>query len=164
MIWFFTFKKWIDPNLQDEGINFNSLYFKNCKEHFGEKNGLEMFCNLEERIKKIMDTNIEAKTAYQVYDKDGGVAFILLIITPLMIRVHQKVCSWLSITQILWNSNISLGQTYLLVHWTYSTFSSKKKSVTRILEYLGKSNKFVGPLDEFLAITRTFLYLSELFQ
>ena len=37
-----------------------------------------------------MDTHKEAKTAYQVYDKDGRAALILAIITPLMIRVHQK--------------------------------------------------------------------------
>ena len=37
-----------------------------------------------------MDTHKEAKTTYQVYDKDGRTALILAIITPLMIRVHQK--------------------------------------------------------------------------
>ena len=40
----------------------------------------------------------------------------------------------------------------------------KKISNTRKLEHLGKSNKFVGPLDQFLSITQTFSYLSELFQ
>ena len=37
-------------------------------------------------------------------------------------------------------------------------------SSTRKLEHLGRSNKFVGPLDEFLSITLTFPYLSEVFQ
>ena len=38
-----------------------------------------------------MDTRKKAKTAYQVYDKNGGAALILVISIPLMIRVHQKV-------------------------------------------------------------------------
>ena len=37
-------------------------------------------------------------------------------------------------------------------------------SNTRKLEHLSRVNKFVDPLDEFLSITRTFSYLSELFQ
>ena len=35
---------------------------------------------------------------------------------------------------------------------------------TQKLKHLGRSNIFVGPLDEFLSITQTFSYLSELFQ
>ena len=84
-----------------------------------------MFCNLEERIKKIMDTNMEAKTAYQVYDKDGGVAFILLIITPLIIRMHQNVD-----VQLTQNVQLTLNN-----------------SNTLKLEHLVRSNKFVGPLN-----------------
>ena len=38
-----------------------------------------------------MDTDKEAKTAYQVYEKDEGAALIFVIITSLMIRVHQKI-------------------------------------------------------------------------
>ena len=71
--------------------DFNSLYIKHYQEHFGGKNGPEMCCNLEERISNFIDTHKEAKTAYQVYDKDGGAASILVSITPLMIIVHQKV-------------------------------------------------------------------------
>ena len=37
-------------------------------------------------------------------------------------------------------------------------------SNTRKLEHLDRSNKFARPLDEFLSITRTFPYLSEVFQ
>ena len=51
-----------------------------------------MCCNLEGRVNIFMHTSKEAKTAYQVYGEDGGAPFILVIINPLMIRVHQKVC------------------------------------------------------------------------
>ena len=51
-----------------------------------------MCCNLEGRVNIFMHTSKEAKTAYQVYDEDGGAPLILVIINPLMIRVHQKVC------------------------------------------------------------------------
>ena len=54
------------------------------------KNYPEVFCNLEKRIKKILDTHTEAKIAYQGYDTGGGAALSLLIITPLMIRVRVK--------------------------------------------------------------------------
>ena len=39
-----------------------------------------MFCNFEEQINNITDTHKEAKTAYQVYNKDGRAALILGII------------------------------------------------------------------------------------
>ena len=45
--------------------NFNSLYVKYCQEHFEGKNGPEMFCNLEERIKNCLDTHKDVKIAYQ---------------------------------------------------------------------------------------------------
>ena len=35
---------------------------------------------------------------------------------------------------------------------------------TQNLEHLGRSNRFVGPLNEFLSLTRTFPYLSKFFQ
>ena len=71
--------------------DFNSLYIKYYQELFEGNNGAEMCCNLEERINNFIDTRKEARIAYQVYDEDGGAALILVIITPLMIRVHQKV-------------------------------------------------------------------------
>ena len=72
--------------------DFNSLYIKYCQKHFGGKNIPEMCYNLEERINNFMDTRKQAKPEYLVYDKDGRAALISVIITPLMIRVHQKVC------------------------------------------------------------------------
>ena len=69
----------------------NSLYIKYCHKHFGGENGAEMFCNLEEEINNIMGTHKEAKTVYQVYDKDGEAVLILVTITQLMIGVHHKV-------------------------------------------------------------------------
>ena len=51
-------------------------------------NGPEMF---EERIENFLKTDKNAKLLYQTYDKDAELAFILVFVTPLMIRVHQKV-------------------------------------------------------------------------
>ena len=41
--------------------DFNSLYIKNCQEHFGGKNDPEMSCNLEEWINDFMHSQREAK-------------------------------------------------------------------------------------------------------
>ena len=62
--------------------DFNSLYIKYCQEHFGGRNGTEMFNKLEERINDFMKVHEEAKIAYQVYNKDEGSALILAIMTP----------------------------------------------------------------------------------
>ena len=79
MIWIFSFKNWIDLNVQDGRILI--LYSKYSQGHFGGKNAPEIFCSLEEPINNFMSTYKEAKTAYQVYEKDGWVDFILVIIT-----------------------------------------------------------------------------------
>ena len=72
--------------------DFNSLYIKYCQEHFGGESGPEMFYNLEERINNFKDTHKKVKTAYQVYDEDGGAALTFVIRNPIMIRVHEKAC------------------------------------------------------------------------
>ena len=71
--------------------DFNSLYIKNCQEYFGGKNDPEMSCNLEERINNSYAQSWGSKMAYQVYANDGGAALILVILTPLAIRVNQKI-------------------------------------------------------------------------
>ena len=50
-----------------------------------------MFAKLEEKIISLQDHWKEASIEYQSYDKEKNVAFILTIVTPLMIRVHQMV-------------------------------------------------------------------------
>ena len=47
----------------------------------------EIFVNPEERLK----TTGKAKVSYQTNEKDTESAFILVIMAPLMTRVHQKV-------------------------------------------------------------------------
>ena len=47
----------------------------------------EIFANPEERLK----TTGKAKVSYQTNEKDTESAFILVIMAPLMTRVHQKV-------------------------------------------------------------------------
>ena len=71
--------------------DFSSSYIKYCQEHFGRKYGPpEIFCNLKEQIKSFMDFHKKVKIGYQVYGEDGGAALILVIVTSLMIREHQK--------------------------------------------------------------------------
>ena len=59
--------------------DFNSLYIKYSQAHFEGENDPELLSNLEERIDNFMGTQKEAKTAYQIYDKDGGAALTLMI-------------------------------------------------------------------------------------
>ena len=47
----------------------------------------EIFANPEERLK----TTGKAKVSYETNEKDTESAFILVIMAPLMTRVHQKV-------------------------------------------------------------------------
>ena len=71
--------------------DFNTLYIKYCGEIFGDRNGPEMFEKLQEKITSLKDHREEASIEYQLYDKENNSAFILTIITPLMIRVHKMV-------------------------------------------------------------------------
>ena len=62
--------------------------------------------------------------------------------------------SWLSKTRILNFSNLSIAQTNSSVPWTLRTSLGKK---TRYLEYLGRSDRIIGPLDDLLLFSRTFV-------
>ena len=50
--------------------DFNSLYITYCQEKFGGRKGAETFDRLEERINEFMESNKDAKTSYQLYNKD----------------------------------------------------------------------------------------------
>ena len=51
----------------------------------------ELFQKYSPILKKELNTNKSAKVFYQSYDKDAESVTFLLIMTSLMIRVHQKV-------------------------------------------------------------------------
>ena len=63
--------------------------------------------------------------------------------------------SWLSKTQILTFLNVLIPRANYSAPWTLRTSLDKKNS--RYLEYLGRSNKIVEPLDDFLSFSRTFV-------
>ena len=70
--------------------DFNNLYTGYCRTKYGAKNGIDMFNNTVERLKKYTEesgTNIK----YQIYNKEEDCPLIIAIVTPLMIRVHSEV-------------------------------------------------------------------------
>ena len=71
--------------------DFNALYIKFCEEHFGSRNGVEMFSLLEKKIENLKKNEKGLKLNYQPYDKESGSALILAIVTPFMCRVHNMV-------------------------------------------------------------------------
>ena len=77
------------PRRQD----FNRLYSTFCKENFGSKNGAEMFECLTQRISEYKQENEESSIDFQRYEdfEDVVTPFIMVIITPLMKRVHEMV-------------------------------------------------------------------------
>ena len=60
-------------------------------DHFGGRNGFDMFDKMEEKVKEFLEVNEGTKIAYQLYDKVENNPLILTIVTPLMQRIHTKV-------------------------------------------------------------------------
>ena len=52
-----------------------------------------MFASLEERIKYLKETDKEYIIEYQPFDEEIDQPFILIMVTPLMKRVHKMVSS-----------------------------------------------------------------------
>ena len=71
-------------------IDFNALYKKFCEDHFGGRNGPEMFSLLEEKIHELKEKE-GLKIDFKLYDKDSASALIIAIVTPFMCRVHSMV-------------------------------------------------------------------------
>ena len=86
--------------------DFNSLYIKYCQECFGGRNGVEMFDKLEERIKQFEETMQGIKISYQLYNEEDNSALILVILTPLMVRVHKMVSYMFVIKYVLGINNL----------------------------------------------------------
>ena len=58
---------------------------------FGGRNGPEMFSLLEEKILALKKKDENMRAYYKIFDKEEGSALIIVIITPLMARVHKMV-------------------------------------------------------------------------
>ena len=50
-----------------------------------------MFENMVRRLKKYVDANTSVEMTYQSYNRDDEVPLIVVIVTPLMDRVHSQV-------------------------------------------------------------------------
>ena len=73
--------------------DFNRLYNIYCKDKYGSKNGKEMFENLEEKISEYQIRHPESAVELQRYEEteESVTPLILVIVTPLMKRVHLMV-------------------------------------------------------------------------
>ena len=71
--------------------DFNDIYTDFKKERFGTGSMSEMFSTLEERIKCLKQKDEEYIIEFQKFDESIDQPFILVVITPLMKRVHKLV-------------------------------------------------------------------------
>jgi hypothetical protein len=70
---------------------FNDIYTEFKKERFGTGSMSEMFSTLEERFKCLKQIDEEYILEFQKFDESIDQPFILVVITPLMKRVHKLV-------------------------------------------------------------------------
>ena len=71
--------------------DFNDIYTEFKKEQFGCGSLSTMFSALEERIKNLEEKDEDYVMTFQKFDEAINQPFILVIITPLMKRVHKLV-------------------------------------------------------------------------
>ena len=71
--------------------DFNRIYSDFKEERFGTGSMSDMFSALEERIKDLKEKDAEYTIEYQKFDETINQPFIMVVITPLMKRVHKLV-------------------------------------------------------------------------
>ena len=73
--------------------DFNKLYteFKSLK--YGSKNLATMFAKLKTKVDELKDSNKDFLMQFCAFDEDENCPFILALVTPLMRRVHEMVCT-----------------------------------------------------------------------
>jgi hypothetical protein len=71
--------------------DFNRIYSDFKEERFGTGSMSDMFSALEERIKDLKEKDAEYTIEYQKFDETINQPFIMVLITPLMKRVHKLV-------------------------------------------------------------------------
>lgn len=71
--------------------DFNRIYSDFKEERFGTGSISDMFSALEERIKDLKEKDAEYTIEYQKFDETINQPFIMVVITPLMKRVHKLV-------------------------------------------------------------------------
>ena len=71
--------------------DFNDIYTEYKKEYFGSGSLSNMFSTLEERIKSLQEKDEDYIIKFQQFDEAINQPFILVVITPVMKRVHKLV-------------------------------------------------------------------------
>ena len=71
--------------------DINRLYNKFTQDRFGTKKLQSMYNKLEEKIKTLKSDNKTYDFKLQKFDEECDTPFVLVIITPLMRRVHSMV-------------------------------------------------------------------------
>ena len=79
-----------DRSLCPRRRDFNALYRNFCDEMFGGKNGSLMFNELEQNLQKLKDNN-DAFVDWKMYDSAQKEPLIVVLVTPMMCRVHSMV-------------------------------------------------------------------------
>ena len=80
-----------DRSAVPKRIDFNNLFTEFNRKRYGSTNFEEVFNCLEKRIKVLHDENKELTLKFQGYNQKENTPFVLVIISPLMKRVHEKV-------------------------------------------------------------------------
>ena len=71
--------------------DFNDIYTNFKKERFGTASLADMFCALDEKVKNLQEKDDDYTVKFQKFDEEIDQPFILVVITPLMKRVHKRV-------------------------------------------------------------------------
>ena len=80
-----------DRSLCPRRSDFNTIYRQYFDELFGGKNGSRMFECLESKLSTYKRQNPTFLFSYNPYDGDKNEPLVLVLVTPLMVRVCEKV-------------------------------------------------------------------------
>ena len=83
--------KLADRSIIPRRMDFNTIYRQFTNDLYGTKSLESMFESLEKRIASLKEKDNNYSVKHQRFDEDINQPFILVIITPLMQRVHRFV-------------------------------------------------------------------------
>ena len=84
-------EKLADRSIIPRKPDFNRLYSLFTKEKYGASNLESMYEKLEEKINYLKEQSEDYSFLLQKYNQENNEPFILVVVTPLMKRVHQMV-------------------------------------------------------------------------
>ena len=82
-----------DRSISPRRPDYNRLYHAYCRENYGSRNGQEMFQQINSLVCSYKAEHSDASVLFQAYEETENSInpFIMVLITPLMRRVHQMV-------------------------------------------------------------------------